>query len=46
MAMLRKMLLKKDESELTYEDKGLLDTYGGVVDFTDKESIRPLIEWV
>jgi len=46
MAMLRKMLLKKDESELTYEDKGLLNTYGGVVDFTDKESIRPLIEWV
>lgn len=46
MAMLRKMLLKKAESELTYEDKGLLDTYGGVVDFTDKESIQPLIKWV
>lgn len=46
MAMLRKMLLKKDPRELREEDKMLLDTYGKKVDFTDKNSIKPLIEYV
>lgn len=44
MAMLRKMLLKKDSSELSEEDKQLLATYGKCVDFTDRESIHQLVE--
>lgn len=43
MAMLRKMLLKKDAASLSGEDRQLLETYGKCVDFTDRESIRPLI---
>lgn len=46
MAMLKKVINKKDESELTDEDKGLLETYGKKVDFTNKDSIAPLIEYV
>lgn len=45
MGMLRKVLLKKPENELTSEDKQLLATYGGVVDFCDEESIRELVAW-
>ena len=45
MAMMRKMLLKKSDDELTLEDRQLLDTYGDVVDFCDKESIEELVEW-
>ncbi len=45
MAMMHKMLLKKAENELTLEDKSLLETYGGVVDFCSKESIGELVEW-
>ncbi len=44
MSMLRKMLLKKAPHELSDEDKELLATYGKCVDFTDEESIRPLVE--
>lgn len=46
MAMLRKMLLKKDENELREEDKQLLQSYGKKVDFTDPDSISPLVELV
>lgn len=46
MAMLRKMLLKKDPLSLRKEDKLLLDTYGKYVDFTAQESIQPLIGFV
>ncbi len=46
MAMLRKMLLKKNESDLNSEDKQLLETYGKAVDFTDRESIQPLVDFV
>lgn len=45
MKMLRKMLLKKPENELTSEDKQLLSTYGGVVDFCNKESIGDVVAW-
>lgn len=45
MGMLRKMLLKKPENELTSEDKQLLETYGRVVDFCSKESIGEVVEW-
>lgn len=46
MSMLRKMLLKKDPSELTCEDRQLLDTYGKKVDFTDRASLGALIDAV
>lgn len=46
MAMLVKTMKSKDESELRDEDKLMLETYGQKVDFTDKESIKPLVEYV
>ncbi len=46
MSMLRKMLLKKDEGKLSDEDRTLLDTYGESLDFTDHDSIFPLIRCV
>lgn len=46
MAMLRRMLLKKDARDLSSEDRQLLDTYGKCIDLTDRESIRPLAVYV
>lgn len=46
MAMMRKMLLKKDSHTLQDEERQLLDTYGKCVDFTDHKSIFPLVEYV
>lgn len=45
MSIMRKMLLKKEPCDLSSEDRGLLDTYGKCVDFSDPESIRPLVEF-
>ncbi|MFZ2539663.1 MAG: flavodoxin domain-containing protein [Oscillospiraceae bacterium] len=45
MAMMRKMILKKDTNELTLENKQFLETYGKVVDFTDISTITPLINF-
>lgn len=45
MSMLRRMLLKKDIHTLRNEDRMLLDTYGKCIDFTDRESIRPLVDY-
>ncbi|MEZ3468576.1 MAG: flavodoxin domain-containing protein, partial [Schaedlerella sp.] len=45
MSMLRKMLLKKEDSERSWEDRQILETYGQCLDFTDRESIRPLVEY-
>ena len=45
MSMLRKMLLKKANSERSREDRQILETYGQCLDFTDRESIRPLVEY-
>ena len=45
MAMLRKMLLKKDLTALSSEDKELLETYGKFVDFTDEKSIGEIVEY-
>lgn len=45
MAMLRKMLLKKGPDSLREEDKQLLETYGKCVDFTDYQTILPLIQY-
>lgn len=46
MAMLKKVLSKKKENELTEEDKGLLATYGKTVDFTNQAALTPLINYV
>lgn len=46
MAMLRRMLLKKDARDLSREDRQLLDTYGKYIDLTDRESIQPLTAYV
>ena len=46
MSMLRKALMKKDANSLREEDRQLLDTYGKHVDFTDRASIQPLIQYV
>ncbi len=43
MSMLRKALLKKSPESLTSEDRLLLETYGQKLDFTDRESIAPLV---
>lgn len=46
MAMLRRMLLKKDTNNLSEEDMQILDTYGKSVDYIDKCTIQPLIQYV
>lgn len=46
MAMLHKMIVKKDYDSLNEEDKQMLDTYGKIVDFTDKNTIVPIITYV
>jgi menaquinone-dependent protoporphyrinogen IX oxidase len=46
MAMLKSMTVKKPQSELTDEDKQLLETYGEIVDFTDKAYILDLISYI
>jgi len=46
MAMLKKMVEKKKEEEMTEEDKQMLATYGDQVDFSDRKSIEPLLEYV
>ena len=49
MAMLKKMVLKstkQNEAEISSEDKLFLETYGGKVDFTNRETIKPLIDYV
>lgn len=46
MAMLRRMLLRKDPAALREEDRELLRTYGKKVDFTDKDSIAPIVEYM
>ena len=46
MAMLHKMTAKKDCESLREEDKQMLETYGKVVDFTDKQAIEPIIAFI
>ena len=46
MAMLRKAMLQKGYDNLRPEDQLMLDTYGQVVDFTDKDTIQPLLDYV
>ena len=46
MAMLRRGMLKKGYGNLRSEDQMMLDTYGGTVDFTNRESLAPLLNYV
>ena len=46
MAMLRRVMLKKGYDNLRSEDQMMLDTYGGTVDFTNRESLAPLLNYV
>lgn len=46
MAMLKTMICKKDENELSNDDKELLATYGSKVDFVDKNTIVPLLSFL
>lgn len=46
MALLHKMIMKKDYNSLRNEDKEMLATYGQVVDFTDKAAILPIVHYI
>jgi flavodoxin len=46
MAMLYKMMTKKDYDSLRNEDKEMIDTYGKAVDFTNRATLLPLINYV
>lgn len=46
MAMLRQIMVKKGRENLRDEDRLMLDTYGTVVDFTNRDSIAPLVDYV
>ena len=46
MAIVKKQAEKKSPAERTSDDKGILETYGGKIDFTDKSTISPLIDYV
>ena len=46
MAMLRRVMLKKGYDNLRSEDQVMLDTYGGTVDFTNRKSLAPLLNYV
>lgn len=46
MSIMKRMISKKKPEELSDENKEMLATYGGVVDFTDRSSIIPLVNFV
>ncbi len=47
MAMMKKMRVdNKTEDELSEEDRAFRDTYGKYVDFTDRETILPIVREV
>ena len=46
MAMLKNIISKKNSDELSDDDRELLATYGGKVDFTDKNTITPLLSFL
>lgn len=47
MAMMKKMTIgKKAYDELTDEGKAFIDTYGKKVDFTNRQTILPLVQYV
>ena len=46
MVMLKKTMANKAETELSSDDKAILETSGGKADFTDKNTIEPIVEFV
>ena len=46
MGVMKRIISKKPESERSADDRELLATYGGAVDFTDPANIEPLAEYV
>ncbi|MCL2198438.1 MAG: flavodoxin domain-containing protein [Defluviitaleaceae bacterium] len=46
MAMVKKAVDKKAPDKRTSDDIGILETYGKAVDFTDKATIKPLVDYV
>ncbi|MDD3751234.1 MAG: flavodoxin domain-containing protein [Bacteroidales bacterium] len=46
MAMLKKVISKKDSEELSDDNRGFLATYGKKVDFTNKNMIKPLLSFL
>lgn len=46
MAMLKTSISKKSSEELSEDDRELLATYGKKVDFTDKNTITPLLSFL
>ena len=46
MAIKKREIIKKTASELTGEEKLLLETYGSQTNFCDKDSIKPLVDYV
>lgn len=46
MSMLVRMLRRKPQSELRTEDRLMIETYGQVVDFTNKADIYPIVEQI
>jgi menaquinone-dependent protoporphyrinogen IX oxidase len=46
MAMMKKTVSKKAGTDRTSEDEIFLETYGSKVDFTDRSTITPLVEYV
>jgi menaquinone-dependent protoporphyrinogen IX oxidase len=46
MALMKKKTEKIPLVERTSDDHALLETYGGKFDFTDKETIKPLVDYV
>jgi len=46
MALRKKMIEKKAESKLTDEDRLIIESYGRTIDFADKATIEPLVDYV
>lgn len=46
MAMLKTVITRKVPDKITDDDKQLLATYGTKVDFTDKNTIIPLVDYI
>lgn len=46
MKMLRSVIQRKNQSELSDEERQLLDTFGKSINFMNKDSITPIIEYV
>jgi menaquinone-dependent protoporphyrinogen IX oxidase len=46
IAMLKRTITGKPDTEQTDEDRAFIETYGGKVDFIDRSTIAPLVEFV